>query len=142
QLGEVITLPKVAMLVEDPNKAPNEPTQYVPYHLPRGRIPFPRDDTVKQLLALRGLQAPLKIESRDPAKTEKEVEELNQLNKSLFWQELASNPKAKTGQLQVLTNKPRSVYYIATITSAVEPTSYSYYGEVLPRALGREGSQN
>src|SRR5262249_27325193 len=83
-----------------------------------------------------------KVESKDPAKTEKEVEELNQLNKSLFWQELASNPKARTGQLQVLTNKPRSVYYIATITSAVEPTSYSYYGDVLPRALGRAGSQN
>ena len=119
---DVITLNKVAKLVENPDRRPADPLTYGDYILPRGRVPFARPDMVKQLLALRGLTAPLKIDVEEVDKSAKsaaaeaaagraksELEELNTLNKNLFSPDIVSNPFAKVGQIQVLTNKPRDV---------------------------------
>jgi len=152
---EVVTLTKVAMMVENPDRRAADPVNYVEYALPRGRLPFARADMVKQLLSLRGLTGPLKVDVEESDKPSKasgaeaaanrakaELEELNKLNASLFAPELANDPKAKVGQVQVLTNKPRSVYYIATLVHAAEPSNYGYMiGDLLPQGLGKDSSQ-
>src|SRR5205807_421601 len=71
-----------------------------------------------------------------------ELEELNKLNTNLFSSDLAANPKAKTHQLQVLTNKPRDIFYIATVVGYVEPSNYGYLiGDFTPQALSKDTSQ-
>jgi len=152
---ELLTLNKVAMMVENPDRRPSEPVNYVDYALPRGRIPFARSDMVKQLFSLRGLKAPLKADLEDAERQAKtpgseaaasraraELEQLNKLNEALFYPELVTNPKMRVGQVQVLTNKPRSVYYITTVTSFIEPSMSSYFGDVLPQAVGKDSSRN
>jgi hypothetical protein len=75
-------------------------TVYVPYELPRGKILYPREDTAKTVLALRELKEPLKSGEKG----------LDELNKSLFEQTKA------TGQfIQVFTNQPRTVFYVAVL---------------------------
>jgi hypothetical protein len=125
---QILVLVKVAQQVENPDRRPLDPKTYVDYALPRGKVPFPRDDMVKNLLALHDLKAPLKVGE----------DKLDELNQSLF----RPDPKGKVAQIQVLTNKPRSVYYIATVTGSVEPNMYNYFSDVLPQALGRDSSQN
>src|SRR5439155_7614509 len=89
------------------------------------------------------LKAPLKIETKDPEKEGggASFKDLNDLNAALF-QPSFKMDKSKVGQLQVLTNKPRSVYYIALVTNVKEPNPFDYYAAVLPQALGRDNAQN
>jgi hypothetical protein len=133
---QVVTLNRVAKLVDNPSKTAADMPSYVDYDLPRGRIPFARADMVKDLLSLWKLQAPIK-------KDEKELEELSKLNEDLFWTTLASKSDNKgVFQIQVLTNKPHDVYYIATIVSARPPTTDDFMQTVLLGGMGQLGSQH
>jgi hypothetical protein len=109
-----LMLQNIAPLVEEQKPAGDISlkqmiTVYVPYELPRGTIHYPRPDTAKNLLALRELKEPLK--TGDKA--------LDELNKSLFEQ-----TKASGNFIQVMTNQPRTVYYVAVLMrppTAVDP---------------------
>jgi hypothetical protein len=122
---KVIVLKDVAQLVENQNRSALESINYVEYALPRNEIPFPRSDMVKDLLALHNLPAPLKIE---------DYKDLNDLNSSLFVQP-KPGARPKLGQVQVLTNKPRTVYYVAMVTKVSEPEMFHYFETVLPQAV-------
>jgi hypothetical protein len=152
----VFTLNKVAMLVENPDRRAADAMSYVEYALPRNKIPFARPDMVKQLIALHGLQEHLKVDveelekpgkaaSTDTAaasRAKQELEALNKLNAELFSADLAKNPKAKVGQVQVLTNKPRDIFYIATVVDAVQPSMYGYLThDLMPQLSSKESSQ-
>ena len=137
---KLLTLKDVAILVENKNRGRLESASYVDYTLPRNEVPFPREDMVKQFLALGDLKAPLKIETKDPDK-ENTFKDLNDLNAALFLPNYKMD-KDKLGQLQVLTNKPRTVYYIALVTNVKEPNPFDYFAAVLPQALGKDTAHN
>ncbi len=114
---------------------------YVDYTLgSREKFLYPREDVVKQLLALNNLKAPLVIEPK-AAEKEKGIsyKELNDLNAELF---VKNYKQAKIGQLQILTNKPRTVYYIALVTDVREPPPFAYFADVLPGAMGSDSAKN
>jgi hypothetical protein len=75
---------------------------YEDYQLPRGKILYPRDDMAKQILALRDLKEPIKLG----------IAEMDKLNKSLFE---ATKDGGKV--IQVLTNKPQTVFYVAVLAN-------------------------
>ena len=76
---------------------------YGPYTLPRGKIRHPRPDAAKDLLALRELKEPIKTGLAD----------IDALNAELF---KATKEKGKT--IQVLTNRPQTVFYVAATVRA------------------------
>jgi hypothetical protein len=103
---DVITLRNVAPLVATPPSGPMPVQTYGPYQLPRDVFVYAREDMVKQLLELNKLTP----DSKEPIKTgNREVDELNE--------ELLKR-KLPGKQVQVLTNKPRSVYYVAVVTNS------------------------
>jgi hypothetical protein len=73
--------------------------------LPKDAIDFPRDDTVKNLLGLYNMQAPITIGYK----------ELDDINRELFDKAKALN--LPDGFAQILTNKPRSRFYVAFVTN-------------------------
>ncbi len=137
---KVVTLPSVSMLVINTDIKTKGETPYVEYELPRGRIAHPRDDMVKQLLALQTLSAPLKADIEDPLKKGKTTEtdpaairakidfdEINKLNDELFLK--PADYKVKIPQVQALTNKPRDVVYLALVSSIKPPKNLEYLKE-------------
>jgi len=88
---------------------------YNPYKLPAEAIPFPRDDTVANLLQLYNLKKPFETWN-DTAKTG--FKELDEFNKQLF-EAMAKAPKDEAGNryVQIITNKPRSAFYVAVVTT-------------------------
>jgi len=108
---EVITLRGVAPLVPLPRTNPREAQAYGPYQLPKDLFVYPREDTVKNfLLPLTKLSA----DSKEAIKTGNR--DLDDLNESLLKRKLADK------QVQVYTNKPRSVYYVGVVVNAPEPS--------------------
>jgi hypothetical protein len=136
---EVISLEHVSVLVPNKKILPNDNAAYVEYTLTRDKFLYPRGDMVKQLLALNHLKAPLVVE---PTAKEKDknisYQELNELNTSLFQK---NYKQGKLGQLQVLTNKPRTVYYIALVADVQEPPPLGFFGDSMP-SLGGDPHRN
>jgi hypothetical protein len=99
--------------------------EWIPYHLPRvltqpqGPIPYPTADMAKDLLALRDLTAPIQIkpETAEGGKRDVDslVKQLNNLNKELFDKSQGGKFPA-FHQVQVLTNRPRTIFYVAQVT--------------------------
>jgi hypothetical protein len=129
---QVIVLKDVAQLVENKNRGPLDAVTYVDYSLPAGKIPFPREDMVKDLLKLNNLPAPLKFE---------DMKEVNELNEKLYDKNIKPGGKGM-GQIQVLTNKPRSVYYFALVTQVSDAQMFHYFENVLPQAAATGRAQN
>jgi hypothetical protein len=119
----VVVLKNVAELVENKDTASQQTLHFIDYTLPPKSITFARPDTVKDLLKLHGLSAALQF----PDDNDKE---LNELNKKLFEPKLGG----KLGQVQVISNKPRNIYYIAMVTDVNEPEMFHYFADVLPQA--------
>lgn len=92
---------------------------YGPYELPRGKIPYPREDTANHLLSLNDLKEPIKLG----------IEELDKLNKKLF------DERGENRAVQVLTNRPRTEYYLAVVVTP--PTAQeTAFQEALKHARG------
>jgi hypothetical protein len=90
---------------------------YFPYHLPKNAITYPRDDMVKQLLSLFDLKAPIEIKTGQAGGEPAFVKQLNDINKELFDAVKQRFPKDPQGKfVQVLTNKPQNIYYVAMVT--------------------------
>ncbi len=96
---------------------------YIPYKLEPGIIPYPREDTTKQIIALNDLQEPLKTKDAKKKKNPGADPRLDNLNAKLFRKDLVGKDKK---QIQVLTNLPRSVYYVATVTRSNPPPFFAF----------------
>jgi hypothetical protein len=105
------------------------PASWKPYQLPKDMILYPTDDTTKELLALRLLKEPIKIKPAEQ-KTEKTaldvpavVKALNDTNKALI-----KLPGAAKGapQVQILTNRPRTVFYVAAVLKENPPDQIDF----------------
>ena len=129
--AQLIVLSDVAQLVENKNRGPLDDVIYVDYTLPAGKIPFPREDMVRDLLKLHNQTAPLKYE---------DMKEVSDLNDKLFDKNL--KPSLKYGQVQVLTNKPRTVYYVAMVAAVKPAEIFQFFADALPQAAATGRSQN
>ena len=76
--------------------------------LPKGVFEYPRPDLMSQILGLYDMKKPIKIDYK----------ELDEINKELFDQVLKE--KKPSSFVQILTNKPHSVYYVAVISRPPE----------------------
>jgi hypothetical protein len=93
-----------------PEMLPDKTVDYFKPPLPKDKIPFARDDTMDQAVRLFNLKEPIKIDNKA----------LDDLNKALF--DKARNKKNPEGEyVQILTNKPRSAFYVAVVTLAPRP---------------------
>jgi hypothetical protein len=132
----ILSIENVAPLVKTTHRGAmlgEEVTDYEPYALKRGLIPFAREDMVKQLLLMtRSQKEPIKVD----------IGELDELNKGLFLGDLKADEKKATYQVQVLTNKPRTVYYIVTLARERPPSKDEFIGTVLGRAFMMGKEQN
>ena len=108
---------------------------YYPYHLPKDTITYPRDDMVKQLLSLFDLKAPIEIKTGQAGGEPAFVKQLNDINKELFNAVKQRFPKDPQGKfVQVLTNKPQNVYYLAMVTRWPSPDAKDFQDFVLKYA--------
>jgi hypothetical protein len=99
---------------------------YQDFELPPGIIPFPRKDTAAHLLSLYDLKEPIKIDY-DP---------LDKINKSLF--DAVSKEKEPRGKyVQVLTNQPRTAFYVVVVREAPAPSHADFMQAVL-QAFGHD----
>jgi hypothetical protein len=115
---------------------------YFPYQLPKDTIQQARADMVKQLLELYDLKAPIKIELGLPGGDPSFVKEVNDINKTLFDLVKKENPKDPQGHfVQILVNKPHTVYYIAAVTSPPTPNPKDFQGDVLQFASEGQGQR-
>jgi hypothetical protein len=88
---------------------------YAPFTLPKDTVVYPRDDMSKEILSLRDLKKPIEIGDA----------RLDEINKALF------EAGAKNDRLvQILTNKPHSVFYVACVTAKL-PALPSEFHSVL-----------
>ncbi|MGF1578546.1 MAG: hypothetical protein ACFCD0_04200 [Gemmataceae bacterium] len=110
--------------------------QYVPYELPKGTIPYPREDATKQILALNALTKPLQTTLAENQETKNKVKRgvdgaLDQLNIDLFDKKMLDRG---IKQVQVMTNKPRSRYYVALIPpNSLQSPSVIAFRDILRR---------
>jgi hypothetical protein len=95
-------------------------TFYEPYEVPHGTFLYPREDTTKQILALRDMAKPL--ESGDP--------KIDHLNQELFKQ------TQETGRVvQVLTNSPKTVFYVVALVLPPQENPYRFF-DAYRKAVG------
>ncbi|MSQ93515.1 MAG: hypothetical protein EXR98_03040 [Gemmataceae bacterium] len=90
--------------------------------LPKDMIPHSRDDMMKELLSLFDMKAPISIGNKD----------LDDVNKELF--DLVSKDQDKNKPanfIQILTNKPRSIYYVALISQAPKASQEDFHQAML-----------
>lgn len=125
-----IVLDKIAPLV--PKKVGNMimggQRDYFAYQLPKDKIDLPRDDMVKDLLRLYDLKAPIDAKTGLTGGEPSFVKELNDINKSLFDAvKREKDPKGKF--VQILTNKPQTVYYVAVVSRppVADPKDFQDY---------------
>jgi hypothetical protein len=95
---------------------------YGGYHLPKDTIARPRDSMVDELLSLYDLKAPIEIQTKllEGGAEPTYVKVLNDLNKELY--DKVKKEKDPKGQfVQVLTNKPQTIYYVAVVSRRPNP---------------------
>jgi hypothetical protein len=97
--SKVIILKDVAPLVPTVS---GQVIDYVDYSLPKATFVHPRDDMTKQLLALIDLQKPLQAG----------FSQLDDINTKLF-----DLRKDKREKVQILTNKPQTIFYVGVMVS-------------------------
>ena len=95
---------------------------YKKYELPKGVIPYPREDMTQQLHEMAFRKGALKI-SNDF--------KLNQHNNQL-WKDVKK--RSEIMPIQILTNEPRSLYYVAVITEKRETPFHEFYFSFLGSA--------
>jgi hypothetical protein len=124
---EVITLRGVAPLVAQPPAGEGKPRTYGPYELPKDTFVYPREDMVKELLKLRELNKDskdaIKIGSKEGV--DQNARKLDELNERLL-KRAAESKVSDTHEVQVLTNQPRSYYYVAAVVNAPEPSRQQF----------------
>jgi len=88
--------------------------KYEPRKLPKTLIPYPREDMSNEVFGLLNLKEPLQYwkegakEGEQPPGYDEAVHKLNQKKEGLFQDN-------EERQIQVMTNKPRNIYYVAAV---------------------------
>jgi len=113
---------------------------WLPYQMPKGKIPYPMPDMTNDLLALRDLKAPIKVsEEKGDGNLVRDVQSvvraLNKINAGLFDPSLNKEkadekdqaPRKKVFQVQILTNRPRTVFYVAAVVNERRPSDLDFY---------------
>lgn len=107
---DVILLPRLSQLYPDKvfeNPQGARRVEYILPPLPKDTIPYPREDTMKEVLSLFDMKGPISIGNKD----------LDDVNKELYDKVSKDKDKNKPENfIQILTNKPRSIYYVALIS--------------------------
>jgi hypothetical protein len=101
--------------------------EYFAYQLPKDKVPQADPDMVANLLSLYDLTKPIEIKWPPPSRIETRrsdgmpafVKDVNDLNQALL--EKAQKEKKKGVFVQVLTNLPESIYYVAVVR--IPPTA-------------------
>ena len=101
---EPIYLPNLAVLYPVSGKMRG----YRDYTLPKDTFTYPREDMVKQLLALTTMEEPLQIKYKA----------LDDPNKKLF-KSFKEHPEGK--KIQILTNLPQNTFYVAAMVASPGP---------------------
>jgi hypothetical protein len=136
--------------VREKQKLPLVSKEWVQYLLPRGKILHPTADMTSQLLALRDLKEPIKISlEKDGTKlrdVEDVVKRLNEINESLFDKDLNQAgpkifPRGRAFQVQILTNRPRTVFYVAAVVREGAATRADFLASFLEAWGGAASSQ-
>lgn len=99
---------------------------YTDFEIPAGLIPFPRKDTSAHLLSLYDLKEPIKI-GYDP---------LDNINKALY-DEISKEKDPRGKFVQILTNQPRTAFYVAAVRDAPAPSHADFMQAVL-QAFGHD----
>lgn len=123
QLGvDLVVLHGVARLVPE-GRGELAPAAWKPYTLPPGLIPYPSEDMAQQLLTLRQRQQPIEIKASAsqgdrPTDLPEVVQQLNKLNAALF----KASTQKKGPLVQVLTNRPRTLFFITVVLQEATPS--------------------
>lgn len=129
---EFIPLPGVAPLIEIPQyllRGSDNPKGYIPYELSPAaldKLIYPSDEMDKQLIAFHGGKEPVKTGNKD----------LDKLNKELI------DARGIDPNIQVFTNKPRTVYYVAVEISKREPSADTFRDDLYIPATGVGRNRN
>ncbi len=120
---ELITLRQVAPLHVERVGFKRE---YSAYPIPREKLVYPPDDLLTSLLSLH-----------EPTKAfETGYKEIDDLNKALFL--ATKKEKQNAGKfVQVLVNKPRSVFYIAVVSQQPQPSREDFTQSVINAPLSK-----
>ncbi len=123
--AQAMKLQNVAPLV--PRRADDKgPLQFVPFEVDRDKFLYPTADLAKQLLSLRDLQKPLTTGHG----------ELDKLNQTLF-DRLGKGSRV----VQVLTNQPRTEFYVVVQLGEPRATTEAFFAAYMG-AQGQEAQRN
>lgn len=101
-----IILERIAPLYLNPDG------RYTAYQLPRDTFLYPRPDMVKQVLSFSDPQKAVQLEGSE----HKELDRINQALFDSYKAGLDKNKRATRPLVQVLTNQPRTQFYVAVAT--------------------------
>lgn len=129
-----VVLPRLRATLSEVRQG-NFRTDYQPPPVPKEGFEYPRKDLTEQLLKLVKPESPFKIGTGT----------IDQLNQRLFNQAPKKDPDGK--YVQVLTNQPQSVYYVAVVTGSPRHSDLDFQlalaGESNPIIMNRGmGLQN
>jgi hypothetical protein len=101
---ELVTLTNLSQM--HPEKITDFQIDYFPPPLPKDKgIDYPREDMMAQILSLYDMKSPIKIGNP----------QLDDINKELY--ELVKKEQKRDRFVQIIANKPRTVFYVAAITA-------------------------
>jgi hypothetical protein len=96
---------------------------YAPPSLPKDKIVYPRDDMIPLVLSLFDLKKPIETGNKD----------LDEINKELYDLGTKQNLRDKDKFVQIIPDKPRSIFYVAVITSPPRAEPF-YFRDVMAGA--------
>jgi hypothetical protein len=100
-----------------PEEGPDGSVDYGKPTLPKDKLVFPRSDMIDITVGLYDLDKPIKLGNDEIYKTNPGIHELDKLNAELFEQRKKMD-NAHGHYVQILTNKPRSVFYVVFVPTA------------------------
>lgn len=111
-----------------PERMPDGSLDYGKPPLPKEKFVFPRENTIDDLISLYDLTEPIKIGNK----------EIDDVNESLF-RKVKDEQNVPIGHyVQVLTNRPRSVFYVAFVSRPPEAKKDDFISSLRGAAVPRD----
>ncbi|MBI3411136.1 MAG: hypothetical protein HY040_22605 [Planctomycetes bacterium] len=120
---EPIRLEGIAPMVPEKVASILEPRKYAPYVAPKGTFDFPRDDMATELTKLTNLKKPIETGKKD----------VDDINITLF-----KVGDANKHVVQILTNKPRNVFYVVAVTKVRDDSPFIFDLAFSKAAFGQD----
>jgi hypothetical protein len=102
---DVITIPRLSQM--EAHQVMGNAVDYFPPTLPKDTFVYPTDKMMADILSLYDLKQPISVGSKG----------LDEINKELYEKVAKAKPFRPDGFVQIIPNKPRTVYYIAAVTT-------------------------